>query len=81
MPLQKPMTKSGKRAGKAAASFLLNDEDPLFLSTNVELALLRSALLSARGMDVDFPQSKQEAITLIETGRYDMALLCHSLGG
>jgi hypothetical protein len=75
------MTKSGKRAGKAAASFLLNDEDPLCLSTNVELALLRSSLLRARGMDVDFPQSKQEAITLIETGRYDMALLCHSLGG
>jgi hypothetical protein len=49
------------------------------LSTNVELALIRSSLLRARGMDIDFPQSKQEAMTLIETGRYDVALLCHSL--
>lgn len=51
----------------------------LCLSTNLELALLRSALLRSQGIEVDFPQSSPETINLIETGTYDAALVCHSL--
>jgi len=47
----------------------------LCLSTNLELALLRSALLRSKGIEVDFPQSKQETLKLIETATYDAALL------
>ena len=53
----------------------------LCLSANLELALLRCAMLKAQGMEVDFPQSKQEALTLIDTGRYDVAIVCHSISG
>jgi DNA-binding response OmpR family regulator len=49
------------------------------LSTNLELALLRSALLRSQGIEVDFPQSKKETIKLIETETYDAAVVCHSL--
>ena len=51
----------------------------LCLSTNLELALLRSALLRSKGIEVDFPKSKQEAIKLIEKDTYDAAVFCHSL--
>ena len=53
----------------------------LCLSKNLELALLRCSLLRSRGMEVDLPQSKQEALKLIETGSYDVAIICHSLSG
>ena len=51
----------------------------LCLSSNPELALLRSTLLRSEGMDVDYPQSREEAKRLIESGQYDVAIICHSL--
>ena len=51
----------------------------LCLSANLELALLRSAVLSLHGIQVDVARSKREAEQLLEENAYDAGLLCHSI--
>jgi len=51
----------------------------LCLSSNTELALLRSTLLRSVGIEVDYPRSRKQAQSLMESGQYDAALICHSL--
>ena len=49
----------------------------LCLSANLELALLRSAVLAMHGIQVDVARSKKEAERLLEENTYDAGLLCH----
>lgn len=51
----------------------------LCLSANLELALLRCAVLAVHGMHADVARSKKEAERLLEENSYDAALLCHSI--
>jgi DNA-binding response OmpR family regulator len=51
----------------------------LCLSNDPELALLRCEVLRTRGMEVDYPRSQSEASAFLESYKYDVLLICHSV--
>ena len=51
----------------------------LCLSANLELALLRRAVLALHGVEVDIARSKKEAEALLKRETYDAGLLCHTI--
>lgn len=51
----------------------------LCLSANLELALLRKAVLAIHGVEVDVARSKKEAEILLREHNYDAALHCYSI--
>ncbi len=51
----------------------------LCLSADQEIAQLRCAVLTFAGFDCLYPKSKQEAVRKMQTDKFDVALVCHSL--
>lgn len=51
----------------------------LCLSANLELAMLRSAVLAVHAVHVDVARSKKEAERLLDENTYEAGLLCHSI--
>lgn len=51
----------------------------LCLSANLELALLRQAVLALHGVEMDIARSVKETEALLEKQTYHAALLCHTI--
>lgn len=51
----------------------------LMLGKHLELGLYRTEFLRSHGYVVNFPESRQEAVTIVTAGAYDIVVLSYSL--
>src|SRR5579885_534933 len=51
----------------------------LMLGRHLELGLYRAEFLRSHGYSVIFPESRQEAVALVNAGAYDLVIMSYSL--